>query len=113
MEGLAISFIGVPPNSDLIEIKRHIVDSVLRRGKRSTENFFVPGRFQELLWLLLRAGERSRQDMWSIISHIKVSPKLDRRGSEDSVQCINGISSVEALLLDADPKLDVEYGKVC
>ena len=51
--------------------------------------------------------------MWSIISHIKVSPKLDRRRSEDSVQCILAISSVETLLLGADPKLDVEYGKVC
>ena len=42
MEGLAISFTGFPPNSDKIEIKRHIVDMVFRSEKRSTENFFFP-----------------------------------------------------------------------
>ena len=96
-----------------------------KHGEEIDGEPFGPGRFLESIWLRVRAGERSRQHMWSIINTLKakgmeleghcieVSPKLDRREVQKKVQCTRAIKAAEALLPGAKPKIDFEYGKVC
>ena len=122
MEGPITSFSGFPPNSDKFENKKYVEDTVLsmlsqmHRDEIDGEPF-VPGRFRESIWLRVRAGERSRQHMWSIINTLKVKGmELEGArlsGGQKKVQCTRAIKVAEALLLSAEPKSDFDYGKVC
>ena len=44
---------------------------------------------------------------------IKISPKLDQRGAQKKVPCTRAIKAAEALVPRAEPKIDLENGKVC
>ena len=70
MERPIMSFTGFPSNSGKFEIKRYIEETVLpmlfqKQREEVDGEPFGPGRFRESMWLRLRAGQRSRQNVWS------------------------------------------------